>query len=125
MSTTMTAPAGAAYDTLAPAYDLLTAGYAHDRWLSVLEAVAREHGLSGARLLDVACGTGKSFLPMLERGYSVTACDISPEMVAIAREKVAETNTEVIVADMRSLPPLGEFDLAFALCDVFNYLLTE
>ena len=43
--------------------------------------------LRGRRLLDVACGTGRSFLPMLERGYDVTACDISPAMAARAREK--------------------------------------
>src|SRR3954469_2661948 len=122
MSTTMTAPAGAAYDTLAPAYDLLTAGYAHDRWLSVLEAVAREHGLSGPRLLDVACGTGKSFLPMLERGYAVTACDISPEMAARAAAKAAG-RADVHVADMRALPRFGRFDLITCLDDALNHLL--
>jgi ubiquinone/menaquinone biosynthesis C-methylase UbiE len=44
-------------------------------------------GIAGHRLLDVACGTGKSFIPMLEKVWEVTACDISPKMVAIARTK--------------------------------------
>jgi len=30
----------------------------------------------------------------------------------------------VLVADMRELPPLGTFDLAFALCDAVNFLLS-
>ena len=45
---------------------------------------------SGHRLLDVACGTGKSFLPMLERGWEVTACDISPSMLELARAKAGD-----------------------------------
>ncbi|MDP9292961.1 MAG: methyltransferase domain-containing protein [Actinomycetota bacterium] len=77
------APGTAIYDSLAPVYDLLTAGYDHGRWLAALERLALEHGLAGRRLLDVACGTGSSFLPLLLAGYEVTACDVSPAMAAI------------------------------------------
>ena len=52
--------AGEAYDALAPAYDLLTRGYAYDRWLPALEQLAHDQGLRGSRLLDVACGTGRA-----------------------------------------------------------------
>src|SRR6187200_345839 len=81
-----------------------------------------QHGIPGKRLLDVACGTGKSFIPMLEQGWQVTACDISPAMVAIAREKVGE-KVALSVADMRDLPVFGAFDLVFCLDDAVNYLL--
>src|SRR5256885_12491864 len=100
----------------------MPADYAHGPWLSALERVAERHGLAGRRLLDVGCGTGKSFLPMLERGYEVTACDISPEMVAEARRK-AGGRAELHVADMRRLPVLGEFDLITCLDDAVNHLL--
>jgi SAM-dependent methyltransferase len=117
-------PPGAreAYDVLAPAYDLLTAGYAYDRWLSAVESLAAAHGLRGRRVLDVACGTGHSFLPLLDRGYEVTACDISPAMARRAREKAAG-RARVEVADMRRLPALGEFDLITCLDDAINHLL--
>jgi SAM-dependent methyltransferase len=117
-------PALAAYEGLAPFYDHFTAGYAHERWLDALECLAFEHGLRGRRLLDVACGTGKSFMPMLARGYEVTACDLSPAMVDVAREKVGD-EVDVFVADMRELPPVGEFDLVTCLDDAVNYLLSE
>jgi SAM-dependent methyltransferase len=71
---------------------------------------------------DVACGTGKSFMPFLERGYDVVACDISPEMAAIADRKAAG-RARVEVHDMRSLPRLGEFDLVCCLDDAVNHLL--
>jgi SAM-dependent methyltransferase len=116
-------PALSAYEELAPFYDELTAAYDYDSWLDGLEALALEHGLAGRRLLDVACGTGKSFLPMLRRGYEVTACDLSPAMVELAREKAGEGAAQVLVADMRELPVLGEFDLVTCLDDSLNYLL--
>src|ERR1700733_7988142 len=76
-----------AYDSLAPAYDLLTNDYRHALWLERIEGLALANGLRGRRLLDIACGTGKSFLPLLRRGYETTACDISERMVELARAK--------------------------------------
>jgi SAM-dependent methyltransferase len=114
----------AAYETLAPFYDLFTADYEHEPVLEQVEALARRHGLRGRRLLDVGCGTGKSFLPLLRRGYDVTACDISPAMVERARAKVGDA-AQVVVADMRALPWRGAFDLVTCLDDALNYLLTE
>ena len=87
MTLTLESDATRAYAVLAPVYDLLTAEYAYGPWLGAIERVAREHGLRGHRLLDVGCGTGKSFMPLLERGFDVTACDISPEMVELAQHK--------------------------------------
>src|SRR5262249_26651215 len=61
----------------------------------------------------------------LARGYSVTACDISAEMVAEARGKFPELADRFVVADMRALPPLGEFDLVLCLDDAIKYLLSD
>lgn len=111
-----------AYRPLAPVYDLFTAHHRHDVWLDRLEALARRHGLAGRRVLDVGCGTGKSFLPLVRRGYRVTGCDISPAMLAEAR-RAAPAGVRLVEADMRALPDLGEFDLVTCLDDAVNYLL--
>src|SRR5919109_3887558 len=110
-----------AYEAMAASYDAFTAHHRYDEWTATLEELAREAGLRGRRLLDVACGTGKSFLPFLERGYDVTACDLSPAMAAIAARK-AGGRARVEVHDMRSLPRLGAFDLVCCLDDAANYL---
>jgi SAM-dependent methyltransferase len=123
MATQIEDPTYAAYELLAPFYDRYTQHYPHGEWLAKLEAIAIEHGLSGSLLLDIGCGTGKSFLPMLERGYDVTACDISPAMVERARAAAEEA--EVLLADARDLPVLGRFDIATALDDALNYMLTD
>src|SRR5262245_4528433 len=110
-----------AYDGLAPDYDILTADYPYERWLAQLETLARAHGLQGTDVLDVACGTGKSFLPLLDRGWNVVGCDISPAMLALAAAKAP--GARLVQADMRALGALGEFDLVTCLDDALNYLL--
>lgn len=111
------------YDTYAPAYEDFNHGYMYERWTGRLLQKAEEAGLTGKRLLDVACGTGLSFVTLLERGWEVTGCDISPEMLAIAEEKFGQ-RADLFVADMRDLPDLGEFDLIWAVNDPLNYLLS-
>jgi SAM-dependent methyltransferase len=111
------------YDAYAPAYDVFNHRYMYERWTGRLLGKAEEAGLVGDRLLDVGCGTGLSFIPMLDRGWRVTACDISPAMLELARSKVGDAAT-LLVADMRELPVLGQFDLAWAVNDTMNYLLS-
>ena len=123
MATMTATPALLAYERLAPVYDDFTDGYDHDAWIDRLEQIARNHGANGPRLLDVACGTGKSFAPLIERGYDVWACDISPAMIERARLCAGIDPDRVLVADMRALPELGAFELVTCLDDAVNYLL--
>jgi SAM-dependent methyltransferase len=110
------------YEAFAPFYDDFTAHHDYEHWLGNLLAALECCGLRGDRLLDVGCGTGKSFIPMLERGWRVTACDVSAAMVMRARAKVGDA-VRFEVADMRALPAYGEFDLVWSLDDAVNYLL--
>ena len=112
-----------AYEAIAPVYDDFTSHHDYELWLGMLLPQLERHGLGGRRLLDIGCGTGKSFLPMLERGWEVTACDISASMVDLAREKAGDA-AKLSVADMRELPAFGEFDLVWSLDDAVNYLLS-
>lgn len=113
------------YEALAPSYDDFTLGYGYkyETWTATLLARAEAEGLRGNRLLDVACGTGFSFIPLLDRGWQVTGCDLSPAMVEGARAKVGD-RAELHVADMRELPDLGEFDLIWSINSAMNYLLS-
>lgn len=113
-----------AYDAFAPAYETFTHGYQYRRWTGRLLEKAEDAGLEGNRLLDVGCGTGLSFLALLDQNWEVTGCDISPRMIEEARRKVGDAAT-LLVADMRDLPVLGEFDLVWAINDSLNYLLTS
>jgi len=113
--------AKASYEAMAPVYDDFTFHHNYALWLGNLLPKLERRGLTGNRLLDVACGTGKSFIWMLERGWEVTASDISPAMVARAEAKVGG-RARLSIADMRALPLFGAFDLIWALGDAVNYM---
>lgn len=108
-------------DAFAAFYDDFTSHHDDARWTGALEGLARDAGLVGGRLLDLGCGTGRSFMPMLDRGYEVWACDISPAMLEAAGRKAAG-RVHLLEHDVRDLPRLGSFDLVWSLGDAFNYL---
>jgi demethylmenaquinone methyltransferase/2-methoxy-6-polyprenyl-1,4-benzoquinol methylase len=72
---------------------------------------------SGVDVLDVACGTGVLFPDYLSRDVgSLTAVDISPEMVRIAREKFPGDKVTVCCGDVEEL----DFDKQFDCIVVYN-----
>jgi SAM-dependent methyltransferase len=111
------------YDVLAPVYDELVSGYDYERWFDALVGLLGGRVVPPARVLDVACGTGKSTLPWLQRGYDVVGCDVSGEMLAVAEAKLGG-RAPLVRADMRALPRLGSFDVVACLDDALNHLDT-
>jgi len=75
------------------------------------------HVTAGARVLDIACGTGVLFPDYLSRGVAnVTAVDISPEMARIASRKAEGTCIRVLCGDAQTLDLSGPFDC----CVIYN-----
>jgi SAM-dependent methyltransferase len=111
------------YDAFAPFYDSFTAASDYETWTGHVLELAERLGLRGMSLLDMACGTGKSFVPFLRRGFAVTGCDVSPGMLAEAKRKAPQA--ELMRADVRGLGSVGRFDLVTCFDDSLNYLLEE
>jgi SAM-dependent methyltransferase len=111
------------YDAFAPYYDAFTAGSDYEAWTRHVLGLARRLGLAGKSLLDLACGTGKSFMPFLQRGFEVTGCDVSGEMLAQAARRAP--GVRLVRADLRELGTIGRFDLVTCFDDSLNYLLGE
>lgn len=51
----------------------------------------------GKTVLDIGCGTGENIIPLARRGARVIGIDISPDLVALANERLRNTNTDAIV----------------------------
>jgi SAM-dependent methyltransferase len=115
--------APSAYEGFAPFYDAFTAGSDYDAWARHVLALANEYGLAGKKLLDLACGTGNSFVPFLRAGFEVTGCDASAGMLAEAARKAPTAN--LVRADVRELPTLDRFHLVTCFDDSLNYLSEE
>ena len=123
MSATADAGRSTDYDALAPHYDAFTSGSDYERWTDGVLEHSRGHALSGRTLLDLACGTGNSFLPFLDRGFEVVGCDSSGAMLAEAARKAPRAR--LVLADLREVPLLGAFDLVTCFDDSLNYLPAE
>jgi SAM-dependent methyltransferase len=116
--------ARATYDAFASIYDDFNHLNDYEMWLGMLLPELEKRGLKKGRLLDVGCGTGRAFEPMLRRGWQIQGCDLSTGMLAEARRKFGDT-VPLEVADARELPVFGEFELVLALNDVVNYLTED
>jgi SAM-dependent methyltransferase len=113
-----------AYESFAPIYDAFNHQNNYEMWLGVLLPELERHGLERNRVLDVGCGTGRAFAPLLRRGWRVRGCDLSPSMLEQAHRE-GGGRVELDVADMRELPIYGEFELVLSLNDSVNYPLGD
>ena len=51
----------------------------------------------GKTVLDFGCGSGENTVPLVERGARVIGIDISPELIALARQRLALAKLEATV----------------------------
>jgi SAM-dependent methyltransferase len=109
----------AVYDLLAPHYDAVTGDSAVEAAF-IHDIIERRHR-QAATLLDLACGTGSITAP-LAGAYQVSGLDISPGMLAVAREKLPG-QTPLYLADMTSFRLDARFDVIVCAYQGINHLL--
>ena len=97
------------YEGFAPVYDAWAADMTDD----VDFYVDLAHAADGP-VIELAVGTGRIAIPVVQRtGKRVIGIDLSPSMLALARENAAEAGVELELheADMRDLDYEAETDL--------------
>lgn len=79
--------------------------------------------LSGKRILDAGCGTGALALELAQKGASIVAIDLSPNLIELAKERIAPADRQNI--DFRSGDmlddSLGEFDYVVGMDSMIHY----
>ena len=109
---------------LAPLYDAFPFSDDLPLYVELAEAATRE----GGQVLEVACGSGRVLVALARAGCRITGVDVSPHMLALAREKLMAAGPDVaararlVQADMRSFELGEQFDMAFIAVKSFSYL---
>ncbi|HSU84134.1 MAG TPA: class I SAM-dependent methyltransferase, partial [Thermoanaerobaculia bacterium] len=69
----------------------------------------------GCRVLELGAGTGRATAWLARAAAQVVALELAPEMIAVARRKLAGlSNVRFLAADMREIPRRSSFDLVAA-----------
>ncbi len=130
------------FSAVAERYDLmndLMSGGLHRLWKNdFITMLNPPGGPTAFRLLDVAGGTGDVALKFMARGGSgctATICDISPEMLAVGRRRVAssrlEARVQIVEGNAEALPfadrSFDAYTIAFGIRNVthIDRALTE
>jgi SAM-dependent methyltransferase len=120
------------YDQIAPFYKYLYPDWEQSlrKQADQLDSVIRDFfDESLLTILDAACGIGTQSIGLAQRGYRVTACDISAQELEYARKESDNHRTNVAfrVADMRTIWDTlqMQFDLVIACDNAVPHLLSN
>jgi SAM-dependent methyltransferase len=111
------------YVTLAQYYDYIYHWKDYPKEAAKIKRLIRRYKKSpGNSLLDVACGTGMH-LNYLKDDFECIGVDRSPEMIAVARKKVA--GVQFVVGDMVDFDLGRRFDVVTCLFSSIGYLKSQ
>jgi ubiquinone/menaquinone biosynthesis C-methylase UbiE len=116
------------YSHLAPLYDKLMEDVDYESWADYIDEIIQEHHPEAEKVLELACGTGSVAISLDELGYySITASDLSPQMVEVGITKALQANADVrfTTLDFMNIDIEDSFDVVFSVFDSVNYLQSE
>ncbi|MCK4543536.1 MAG: class I SAM-dependent methyltransferase [Spirochaetales bacterium] len=110
------------YERLSTVYDLDWGKWSR-QYIAIIQEMLAQLGISRAKILDLACGTGTLALELAKFGHSVLGVDISPKMIEVAKSKAGHlSNVSFQVSDMLDFTTEEEFECVTCTFDSLNYL---
>ncbi len=111
------------YETFADRYAAKALDKPHNAYLERPATLTLLPELAGRHVLDAGCGPGFCSEIMAHRGASVTAMDVTPRMVELARERLAGLDATVLEGDVAGALPFGDSAFDIVLCSlVLDYV---
>ncbi len=116
-----------AYTAFAYVYDEYMDNIPYDEWGQYMIELLKANGIKkGHSVVDLGCGTGTVTRMLDKEGYDIVGIDMSEDMLAIASEKILETNQEILYScqDMREFELPYKVDAFTSIGDSMNYITT-
>ena len=115
------------YTQFASIYDRLMQDIDYPLWARHYLALLARSGVEPRRACECACGTGLLSVELARMGLSLTASDLSVEMLELAADRARKNGLMIpfIAQDMRNLALHRPVDAVICACDGVNYLHTD
>lgn len=110
------------YTVLSQYYDQLTTDVPYLRWADYIEKQFARHKSPIHSIVELGCGTGTLATLLAQRGYAVTAVDLSPDMLSVAAEKCSGLDVCLVCQDMSRLSVPQQVDAVVCCLDSLNYV---
>lgn len=113
-----------AYRNLAYSYDSLTLDVDYDAVVAFYMQLLKREGVAPRTAVDLACGTGSVAIRLAQIGLSVTAVDLSEDMLCAASEKAQnmENRPIFVCQPLQKLHLPRGVDLAVCALDSLDYI---
>ena len=114
-----------AYHDLAFSYDRLTNDVDYEKIVAFYHEILEKENIKPRTVADLACGTGSVALILARMGYSVTAVDMSEEMLTVAAQKALEAalSVQFTCQKLQNLQLPRAVDVAVCALDGLDYIL--
>ncbi|NLN54859.1 MAG: class I SAM-dependent methyltransferase [Clostridiales bacterium] len=110
-------------------FGILAAGYDkyntadYDKYAAFVKDAFSLSAIPVKEVLDLGCGTGEMAVRLADMGYSVTALDISAEMLSVLTDKIKGRDILPVFQDMINIDLYGTVAGCISAFDSLNYLL--
>ena len=111
-----------AYHTLADSYDRLTNDVDYEAVVAFYQEILEREGLTPRTAADLACGTGSVAVLLAKIGLTVTAVDMSEEMLCQAQQKAQDLPITFVRQKLQNLHLPKGVDLAVCALDSMDYI---
>ena len=112
--------ANESFEFLAKYYDLIYNDKDYESEVTFLEKIFE--GTTRKKILEIGCGTGNYTKILIDRGYDVTALDLSESMLKAAKEKCT---CKFIKGNISDVSINDRFDACIAMFAVMGYVTTN
>lgn len=116
-----------AYTGFASVYDLFMGDVPYEQWEKYLYHLLKSQGVTRGTVVDLGCGTGSITELLARRGYDMIGIDYSPDMLAVAQNKMYEKGQSILylLQDMTEFQLAGQVQAMVSICDSMNYILED
>lgn len=112
-----------AYIGFAYIYDKLMYDVDYSGWMDFIKSVLVKQNKKPQEVLEMGCGTGNFTELLCKEGYSVTAFDLSEDMLSVAYNKLdTYRNIQLLKQNMTDFCINKSFDTIISVCDSVNYI---